>query len=124
MKQELLFKTIPADKYDLLSREEMITLVKGYENVIEQLQKTIEEQRKEAVSSEQTRFLLDEQILIINNKLFGKSSEKSKNKPSDKKDKKPPRKRVLLPSERYPNLDIIEKVVTLDEAPTCPCCQA
>lgn len=121
MKQELLFESIPADKYDLLTKAEMAILVKGYEDVIRQMQKKLEEQEKQILKSEQTQFLLSEQVLSIKNKLFGRSSEKS-DKKSDRKKNKEPRKRVLLPSERYPNVDIIEKILELDKLPSCPCC--
>lgn len=76
----------------------------------------------ELLKSEQKSFLLGEQTLNIKSKLFGRSSEKSKKKEKDKKERKSSRKRVLLPSERYPNIDVIEKEVTLDQLPSCPCC--
>lgn len=122
MKQQKLFESIPCDKYDLLSREDAIELAKGYADAIRQLQNKLEEQNKKLLSSEQVQFLLNEHIINIKNKLFGKSSEKSDKKSRDKKSKLPVRKRVLLPSERYPSLDVIEKLVTLDQAPACPCC--
>lgn len=122
MKQNHLFEPIPCDKYDLLTREEAITLAKGYEDAIRQLQEKLENQNKELCKSEQTQFLLGEQVLNIKNKLFGKSSEKSDKKSNPDKKKREPRKRVLLTSERYPNLDVIEKRVELDKAPMCLCC--
>ena len=54
--------------------------------------------------------------------MFGKSSEKSPKGPKENKEKKPPKKRVLLPSQRYPNATIIEKDVELEKLPTCKCC--
>lgn len=102
MKQQKLFDPIPCDKYDLLSREDLVTLAKGYEDAIRQLQEKLEKQTKELLKTEQTSFLLNEQIINIKNKIFGKSSEKSDKKTSPNKTKKEPRKRILLPSERYP----------------------
>ncbi len=122
MKQSQLFERIPCDRYDLLTREDAIELAKGYADAIRQLQEKIENQNKELCKSEQTKFLLNEQVLNIRNRLFGKSSEKSDKKLTPDKKKKDPRKRVLLPSERYPNLDVIEKRVELEKLPTCPCC--
>lgn len=120
--QQNLFEPIPCDKYDLLTREDAIELAKGYADAIRQLQEKLEEQNKKLLSSEQIKFLLNEQVISIKNKLFGKSSEKSDKKTPTKKEKKDPRKRVLLPSERYPNLDVIEKRVELDKIPVCLCC--
>ncbi len=122
MKQQHLFDPIPCDKYDLLTREDLVTLAKGYEDAIKQLREKLEKQNNEFLKTEQASFLLNEQLIIIKNKIFGKSSEKSDKKSSSNKQKKEPRKRVLLPSERYPNLDIIEKRVELDKLPACPCC--
>jgi transposase len=122
MKQLPLIDTVPCDKFDILSKEEVIELAKGYADVIRQLQATIEETNKQILKSEHTQFLLNELVINITNKLFGKSSEKSAKKFNPDKKNKEPRKRVLLPSERYPNLDVIEKRVELDKLPTCPCC--
>lgn len=122
MKQPSLFEPIPCDKYDLLTREDAIALAKGYEDAIRQLQERIESQNKELFKTEQTQFLLSEQIINIKNRLFGKSSEKSDKNPAPEKKKKEPRKRVLLPSERYPNVEVLEKLVELDKLPVCPCC--
>lgn len=122
MKQLPLIDTVPCDKFDLLSKEEVIELAKGYADVIRQMQAAIDETNKKILSFELNHFLLNEIVLNITNKLFGKSSEKSDKKSTSVKNKKEPRKRVLLPSERYPNLDIIEKRVELDRAPVCLCC--
>lgn len=122
MKEQLLFETIPCDKYDLLTREDLVTLAKGYEDAIKQLHKKLEEQANTLLKNEQIHFLLNEQIINIKNQIFGRSSEKSNKKSSEKKHKKEPRQRILLPSERYPNVDIIEKRVELDKLPNCPCC--
>lgn len=122
MKQMAFFETIPCDKYDLLSKEDLITLAKGYEDVIKQLHKQMEEKNKELFKSEQIKFLLNEQIINIQNRLYGKSSEKSDSKDLKNKEKKPARKRVLLPSERYPNIPVVEKLVTLETPPNCQSC--
>lgn len=120
--QELLLKTIPADKYDLLTKEEVIALHKDTEDLLRQVIKHNNELTEKLLRGEQKEFLLGEQLINIKNKLFGKSSEKSDKKSPSNKPKKEPSKRVLLPSERYPNLDVIEKRVELDKAPICQCC--
>jgi len=122
VKQQYLFDPIPNDKYDLLTKEEVITLHKDQLDLTRQLQQYNKELLAKYLVSEQKSFLLGEQTLNIRNRLFGKSSEKSEKKETKKREKKPPRKRVLLPSDRYPNIDVIEKEVTLDVEPDCPCC--
>ena len=59
MKQLPLIDTVPCEKFDILSREEVIELAKGYADVIRQLQATIEETNKQILNSEQTQFLLN-----------------------------------------------------------------
>lgn len=120
--QRYLFDSIPNDKYDLLTKEEVIQLNKDNENLIHQMKDHIDQLHAKYLASEQKSFLLEEQTINIKHRLFGKSSEKSDKSSNLNKPKKEPRKRVLLPSARYPNLDIIEKRVTLDILPTCPCC--
>jgi transposase len=122
MKQQYLFDPIPSDKYDLLSKEEIIQLHKDNENLIRQMRNHIEELHAKYLASEQISFLLEEQSIQIKHRLYGKSSEKSDKKSPVNKPKKDPRKRVLLPSERYPGLDVIEKRVELEKLPACPCC--
>lgn len=124
MEQQHLFESIPSDKYDLLTKDEVVILNKSNEDLIKQLQKYNKELLDKLCSSEQKSFLLEEQTINIKNRLFGKSSEKSLNKKKKIRDNKLSKKRVLLPSERYPNIDVIEKDVTLDKSPSCPCCSS
>jgi len=121
--QQYIFDPIPCDKFDLLSKEEVVELCKGLQDFNRQLQTALSEATAKITSGEQKSFLLNEQLINIKHRLFGKSSEKSKTGakgPSGQSSKK----RVLLPSERYPGLDIIEKDVTLDKEPNCPCCSS
>jgi len=89
--QELLFKSIPCDKYDLLTKEEVVTLHKDAENLISQLIKQNKKLNDKLIASEQKHFLLSEQTINIKHRLFGKSSEKinkefkGKKKPSPSK---------------------------------------
>jgi transposase len=119
-----LFDPIPTEKFDLLTREELVVLIKGEQSIRVQLQK--ENDRLRAVNHElkEKHLFLDEQFITIKNKLFGKSSERSEKTKSSKsnQDNKDKKKRVLLPSERYPNAPLIERHITLDQMPECKCC--
>ena len=122
MQEQYLFEPLPDDKIDELTPEEMKIILRGERDLIRQYKNYINELESELFKSQQKSFLLEEQSIQIKHRLFGKSSEKSDKKTSANKSNKEPRKRVLLPSERYPNLDIIQKRVELDKLPTCPCC--
>lgn len=121
--EDILFKDYPEDRLNQLSKEELIILLRGERSLNKQLNTHIDKLHEKYLASEQKSFLLEEQAINIKHRLFGKSSEKSDKKflPANKA-KKDPRKRILLPSERYPNLDVIEKRVELDKIPMCPCC--
>ena len=117
-----MFDPIPTEKFDLLTKEEMVILLKGEQDLRRQMQAYIRELEALKRELEQRSFLIEEQQITIKNKLFGKSSEKSTKPSSGKRTKSQPGKRVQLPSERYPNLPIIERDITLDTLPSCGCC--
>lgn len=123
MDQQILLKTIPNDKFAHLTKNEIIDLCIGLQEFNNQLLKKNKELENERLGGEQKSFFLNEQLFNIKNKLFGRSSEKSERKSKNIINKKEPKKRVRLPSDRYKNLDIIEKDVEFDELPACPCCQ-
>jgi transposase len=100
----------------------MRIILRGERDLNRQYKNYINELESELFKSQQKSFLLEEQSIQIKHRLFGKSSEKSDKKSSPDKKNKEPRKRVLLPSERYPNLEIIEKRVVPDKVPVCQCC--
>lgn len=120
--QQYLLEPLPDEKIDELTPEEMKIILRGERDLIRQYKNYINELESELFKSQQKTFLLEDQSIQIKHRLFGKSSEKSDRKSSGNKLKKEPRKRLLLPSERYPNLDVIEKRVELDKLPTCLCC--
>lgn len=122
MQEQYLLEPLPDDKIDELTPEEMKILLRGERDLNRQFKNYINELESELFKTLQKTFLLEDQSIQIKHRLFGRSSEKSDKKSSSTKEKKPPRKRVLLPSERYPNVDIIEKRVELEKLPTCPCC--
>jgi transposase len=122
MQEQYLLEPLPDDKINKLSLEEMRILLRGERDLNRQFKKYINQLESELFKAQQKSFLLEEQSIQIKHRLFGKSSEKADKKSTGEKSKKDPRKRVLLPSERYPNVDIIEKRVELEQVPTCPCC--
>ena len=126
LKQDYLFEPIPCDKFDLLNKEEVVELYKGTRDLLEQALRYSKKLEGELVKSEQKRFSLGEKFINIKHRLFGKSSEKSKTKKqtSGEGNKPPKKKRVLLPSERYPDVEIIEKDVELENPPHCGHCRS
>jgi transposase len=78
-------------------------------------------------TDKQVSLILNEQIRMLQKKVFGASSEKYTNpdKPKDppaEKPTKPTKPRVQKPSERYPNIPVVKKLVTMDPPPSCGIC--
>ena len=76
MIQGELFKTVPVHRFSLLTEEEQIQLYDLQQKIIEKLAKEIIHLRSLNNELEQKTFFVDEQLINIKNKLFGRSSEK------------------------------------------------
>src|SRR3989344_7454357 len=123
MNQDYLLEAVPVEKLSLLSKEELITFYKLEQDLRFQLQDEVKRLRYLTDELRQKTLLLGEQYVTIKNKLFGKSSEREPSKEDRKKIKAANgRKKVLLPSLRYPDAPLIERRVELDKIPSCKCC--
>lgn len=125
--QDLLFEPIPLDRFELLTREELIEWAKLQQRVNEQLLKRVN--RLTALEDElkQRTLLIEDRFIVLKNKLFGKSSEKEPVLSCEEKgegDPKPKRTKVQLPSERYPDAPRIERDVEFKDLPDCRSCGA
>lgn len=127
MKQEELFAVVPADKFSLLSRDELVEYLRLEQDFRKQLEKEVQRLRALNGELEQKHFQLGDQYVVIKNKLFGKSSERSPVRKDVeveglKKVFGPKKVRLMLPSERYPDAPLIERRVEFQERPSCRCC--
>lgn len=122
MNQQHLFEPIPTEKFDILTREELVTLLKGEQSLRRQMNAYIVRLENLNQELEQKSFVIEDEVITLKSKLFGKSSERSQRKGSAGSNSEGGKKRVLLPSERYPNTPLIERHITLDKLPSCSCC--
>ncbi len=113
---------IPIEKMALLSKEELIILLRGEQNLRKQMQSEVTRLRAINEELKQKSFLIDDQLVTAKNKLFGKSSERSARVSSEPRQPKPAKTRVQLPSERYPNAPLIEREIEFAAMPSCGCC--
>ena len=125
--EELIAAEVPIDKFALLSKEDMVIYFKLEQNFRIQLQRRVAKLEALAEELKEQRFCLEEKYVTIKNEIFGKSSERrasneGKAGPVSSAGDKKSKVRVLLPSERYPDAQLIERRVTLDEMPSCRCC--
>ena len=122
MKQPVLFETIPCDKLQILDKDELVTLTGIHLDIIRQLQDEVKRLANFADKTGEQTLLLNGQYIVLKEKIFGRSSEKSKGKKISKKMNKDRKKRVLLPSERYPNIPLKDQEIVFKYAPNCFCC--
>lgn len=122
--QQNLFDPVLADRFSLLTRGELEQFAKLQIQINERLIKEVSRLQALRDELEEKTLLIEDQYIVLKNKLFGRSSEREE-KGAPKKGKQnesEPKTRVLLPSERYPNAPLIERDVEFKEAPDCKCC--
>ena len=122
MFQQLLFETIPCDKYDVMSKGNIVTLFKGAEKTIAHLRSELKRLSRESKSFKQKSFFVEEEVVFLRKKLFGKSTEKTKLKGVGKKGDVSGKRKIQRPSSRYPNAPVIERDIDFDESPQCGHC--
>lgn len=102
-----------------LSRRDLLRYIELQHQIREGIEGYVEELEEKLVK-------IKDQFVRIKSKIFGRSSEKSSKAASvsekQNKENKPRSPTLKLPSERYPNAEIIDKDLTFVEAPTCSCC--
>ena len=123
-KQQNLFDPVPASRLSILTHKELLQFAELQQKINERL---LQDNKRLLALSEELKsrtLLVEDQYIVLKNKIFGKSSEKE-GCPDDKEKKKekgPPKTKVQLPSERYPDATRIERHVEFKELPSCRCC--
>jgi transposase len=121
-----IFEAIPESVLAQNSKEDLIKFLVAQQRVIDDFRRRVLYLEAREEELKQRILFVDGQYIELRNKAYGKSSERESTKPKPDapttKEPKPPKTRVLLPSERYPNAEIIERHVTLQTPPTCKCC--
>jgi transposase len=120
---EEILEPVPSHRLEQLSKEELIEFCQAEQKVRQMFEKEVTRLRQANEELRQKKLLVDEQYVTIKNRFFGKSSEKRPSNEAKKKHKnKPGKKKVQLPSLRYPDAPLIERRVELEELPGCKCC--
>lgn len=127
LEQILAFKTLTEEHLANASREDLITLLRGEQQLREAITIRFKESLIRELVLKDEIFESQKKFYRLRTIMFDSRSEKSRNtsygrNKKKKKDKKRPDDTTKLPSERYPNVDIIERVVECVDIPQCPCC--
>jgi len=125
--QGILFEPIPRERLECQSKEDLIKLIKLQDNFNKQILRDNERLRALNKELEQKSFFVDDQLIVLKNKIYGKSSEREPKKDIKEKalkEAKENKTKVQLPSLRYPNVPLIERGIELKELPKCKCCES
>ena len=126
MKQTQFFEPIPRHKFESLTKSELIEFNEAQGRVIKQFEKEIARLHAENQKAIQQSLLVDDKYIFLKKRFFGRSSEKELPTELDlqipEDPNKKPKTRILLPSQRYPNLALEVEDLELKQLPTCACC--
>ena len=122
MEQINLGETSHSTKFDQFTKDEIIQKYTVIEQELARVIKENYELRNEKITDNQLNLILQEQLGELQNTLFGPSSEKYKKSDKPKTPKEPAKPRIKKPSERYPNIPVVEKIISMFPLPNCICC--
>lgn len=119
LSDERLRKPYPREGLEKLSRQELLVILDNEHRLRIFLEEHV-------LKLEEKVFEFKGKFFRVRSKIFDPSTEKSspgKRRNSKKKTSSSPKSPTTkLPSERYPNAEIIEKHITCEEDPECGCC--
>ena len=124
MTQEELFSPLTQTQLDSLSREDINKFVEAQSRVIEDLAREIRLIRNRREELKQTTLQLDEEYITIKGKVVESVSnpEDTSNESKLNKKQRKTRQKIQLPSERYPEAEVIEQEIGFSKDPICQCC--
>jgi transposase len=123
--QGKLFDTEMVERYDLLTREEIIELHKIDRKIIGEYHKLLLESKGFKEELQERLMLVDDQRIWLRSQLFGRSSEKEPRTEETSEtppDPKPKAAKVQRLTERYKDAPRIARDVELETIPDCKCC--
>lgn len=128
MKQSQLFDPIPLKKLQTLSKEQLIAFHEAQQKIIEDILRDNARLRDEATAARQSALWVQDKYVLLKKELFGKSSEREPI-PADEpqfqdNERKAKRTKIQLPSQRYPNADLLIQDIELRDMPKCRACEA
>lgn len=118
-----LLRPVSEEQLKQLSRQELIAMVLGEQNLRIQMEDQLDEARALHAELKEKVLEVEGKLVRIRSKLFLPKTEKRPNLDKPKKTAKQREKSIKLPSQRYPNTEIIEKHVSFETPPQCSCCQ-
>jgi len=121
MTQEQLFKPITQTQLAQLSAADKDKFLEAQARVIEDLVRENGLLKDRTEELKQRTLQIDEEFITLKGRLIGSSASKSSTS-DNKKLKKNKRKKVQLPSERYPDAELIEQEIGFKDTPNCDSC--
>jgi len=117
----------PPTKVKTWTRQELEKRYELAEKSLEQLSKLVEKLLKERGQDDQQFLAVMEQVQWMQKQIYGQKSERSHQDPktggSDDSRRSDLRPKILLPSKRYPDLEVRKERIDFPEPPTCDHCE-
>lgn len=127
MTQDQLFAPLTHKQLAMLTPEDKDRFLEAQSRVIEDLSRENKLLKNRREELKQRTLCLDEEFITIKGKVVETSLQPNTVKPKsseseDGKKKKTKKKKVQLPSERYPDAEVIEQEIAFEQDPSCSCC--
>ena len=122
---EMVLRPLTDEQMQSLSKEELLVVLRGEQK----LRKFFEEAANSTAALnkelEDKVFELEGKLVVIKCRLYSPKSEKSSSdfKDKDIKERRRPVSKNRNLQQRYPDADVIEKEIRLEQLPTCSCCR-
>lgn len=127
MTQDQLFEPLSTEQLNQFNNEEVRRFVTAQARVIADLSRQLTTLKDRDEKLKQRTLQIDEEFIILKGQVIQSSLRPETNKvdsnqePRESKHKK---KKVQLPSQRYPHAEVIEQEIGFRDTPTCESCQS
>jgi transposase len=122
---EMVLRPLTDEQMESLSKEDLLVVLRGEQKLRKFFEEAANNARAISKELEDKVLELEGKLVIIKCRLLSPKSEKSpkKSKEPNTGEKRKPLSRNRNLEERYPDADVIEKEIKLEQMPSCPCCQ-
>ena len=125
--KEQIFAPLTDEQLKSLTHGELLVIARNEQKIrlqYEELHRRLEKVESLNRELQEEKLLIEDKYVRVKCRLLNPKSERSpKRKPGDRKQGKERDKVIKLPSDRYPNAQIIVKDITFEQTPICQSCQ-
>lgn len=109
-----------------MSRADLENFARLEQEVRLAIQKRLKQLEAQLKAEQEQTILLNDNYLLLKHQIFGKSSERepvaSEEQPCEVEPKSSKKTKIQLPSQRYPEAELVVQDIEFRDMPTCTCC--